>query len=160
MALFWSLGELGLVMSESGRCSWDAGALEFSSCPQSVKNLLYDQAVLALSSEQNKPIPYYQLVKAYLGGAATDDLRFLAINEVNMEFAIFKNLNPEEVQNLTAQNIIDLLGFNLQALRDGVNETVVMLWVASNTESEVRKLGLKGGIPSGNCLRNSREHLQ
>ncbi|XP_078251653.1 uncharacterized protein LOC144591249 [Rhinoraja longicauda] len=125
----------------------DAGALEFSSCPQSVKNLLYDQAVLALSSEQNKPIPYYQLVKAYLGGAATDDLRFLAINEVNMEFAIFKNLNPEEVQNLTAQNIIDLLGFNLQALRDGVNETVVMLWVASNTEFEVRKLGLKGGIP-------------
>ncbi|XP_032896964.1 uncharacterized protein LOC116985943 isoform X2 [Amblyraja radiata] len=125
----------------------DAGALEFSSCPQSVKNLLYNQALLALKPEQKNPITYYQLIKAYIGGATTDDLKFLAINKVNMEFGIFKNLNPEEVQNLTAQNIIDLLGFNLQALRNGVNETVVVVWVASNNESEVRKLGLKGGIP-------------
>ncbi|XP_059834802.1 uncharacterized protein LOC132398983 [Hypanus sabinus] len=49
--------------------------------------------------------------------------------------------------NLTAQNLIDLLGYSIQALQDGVNETVVVVWVNSHFESEVRRLGLSGGIP-------------
>ncbi|XP_059834804.1 uncharacterized protein LOC132398984 [Hypanus sabinus] len=80
-------------------------------------------------------------------GASTFNLRFLANNRINMDFATFKNLNPEEVKGLSAQNLIDLLGFNLRALRSGVNETVVQVWIASHNESEVRKVGLLGDFP-------------
>ncbi|XP_067859794.1 uncharacterized protein [Heptranchias perlo] len=125
----------------------DAGALDLSACTQSKKNLLYRQALSALNSQQSNPIPYFHLIKVYVGGAPVDDLRSLANNKVNMDFATFKGLDPEEVKKLNAQNLIDLLGFNLQALQSGVNETVVIIWVASHTQSEVRRLGLTGGIP-------------
>ncbi|GCB74349.1 hypothetical protein scyTo_0003439 [Scyliorhinus torazame] len=125
----------------------DAGALDLSMCTQSKKNLLYRQARNELNSQQSNPIPYFQLIKAYVGGTPVDDLTSLANNRVNMDFETFKGLNPEEVKKLSPQNLIDLLGFNLQALQHGVNETVVVIWVASHTESEVRRLGLTGGIP-------------
>uniref|UniRef100_UPI00398ECFAB uncharacterized protein n=1 Tax=Pristiophorus japonicus TaxID=55135 RepID=UPI00398ECFAB len=125
----------------------DAGALDFSVCTQSKKILFYRRARLALSSLQSNPIPYFHLIKVYVGGAPADDLKYLANNRVNMDFATFKGLDPEEVKKLNAQNLIDLLGFNLPALKRGANETVVLIWVASHTESEVRRLGLTGGIP-------------
>uniref|UniRef100_UPI00398EEF85 uncharacterized protein n=1 Tax=Pristiophorus japonicus TaxID=55135 RepID=UPI00398EEF85 len=125
----------------------DAGALDLSMCTQSKKNLLYSQALSALESQQSNPIPYFHLIRPYLGGIPLDDLITLANNEVNMDFATFTSLNPQEVKNLSAQNLIDLLGYNLQALQSAVNETVVRVWVNSHFESEVRKLGLTGGIP-------------
>ncbi|XP_067912856.1 uncharacterized protein [Heterodontus francisci] len=125
----------------------DAGALDLSVCTQSKKNLLYSQALSVLSSQQSNPIPYFQLIKAYVGGAPADDLKSLADNRVNMDFETFKGLDPDEVKKLSSQNLIDLLGFNLQALQRGANETVVIIWVASHNESEVRRLGLRGGIP-------------
>ncbi|XP_051877890.1 uncharacterized protein LOC127573574 [Pristis pectinata] len=125
----------------------DAGALDLSACTQEKKRLLYDMAVTALKSQQTDPIPYFQLIKPYVGGARADELRFLANNRVNMDFATFKGLDPEEVKKLNADTLINLLGVYLQALRRGANETVVVVWVASNNESEVRKLGLTGGIP-------------
>lgn len=86
-------------------------------------------------------------MKPYVGGARADDLRFLANNSVNMDFATFRGLDPEEVKKLSADTLINLLGVYLPTLQSGVNETVVMVWVASHPESEVRKLGLAGSIP-------------
>ncbi|XP_048465576.1 uncharacterized protein LOC109913006 [Rhincodon typus] len=125
----------------------DAGSLDLSTCTQSKKDLLYQLAFSALRSQQSDPIPYFQLIKAYIGGAAADDLKFLANNSINMDFDTFRGLNPEEVRKLTSQDLMNLLGIYLRDLQRGVNETVVVVWVASHTESEVRRLGLTGGIP-------------
>ncbi|GCC21557.1 hypothetical protein chiPu_0020030, partial [Chiloscyllium punctatum] len=125
----------------------DAGALDLSTCMQSQKNLLYNQASSALRSQQSNPIPYFHLLSPYIGGIPQDDLEILANNSVNMDFATFISLNPQEVKNLSAQNLIDLLGYNLPALQRGINETVVRVWVNSHLQSEVQKLGLTGGIP-------------
>ncbi|XP_042197118.1 uncharacterized protein LOC121850278 [Callorhinchus milii] len=64
-----------------------------------------------------------------------------------MDFATFRALNPEEVKNLTAEDLKGLLGAHLPALKTGFNDTVVKVWVNSHFESEVRKVGLTGGIP-------------
>ncbi|XP_043566996.1 uncharacterized protein LOC122560428 [Chiloscyllium plagiosum] len=125
----------------------NAGSLDISTCTQSKKNLLYSQAASELISQRNNTIAYFNLIKSYLDGARASDLEFLANNDVNMDFATFIKLNPEEVAKLSAEQLKGLLGVNLQALQTGANETVVLAWVNSHLESEVRRVGLTGGIP-------------
>ncbi|XP_069760982.1 uncharacterized protein [Narcine bancroftii] len=125
----------------------DAGPLDLSTCTQSKKDFLYSLAFSILGSQQRNPIPYFNLMKPYLGGIPLEDLEVLSNNKVNMDFATFVNLNPYVVKNLTAQNLIDLLGYYIQALPSGVNETVVVIWVNSHFKSEVSRLGLPGGLP-------------
>ncbi|XP_069761835.1 uncharacterized protein [Narcine bancroftii] len=126
----------------------DAGALDLSMCTREKQRLLYALAFTALISQRNSPIAYFHLIKSYVGGAQTEDLKYLANNKVNMDFSTFRRLDPEEVKKLSADNLINLLGFHLHALQSGANETVVRVWVASNSEADVKKLGLTGGIPN------------
>ncbi|XP_078413777.1 uncharacterized protein LOC144690297 [Cetorhinus maximus] len=125
----------------------NAGVLDISTCTQSKKNLLYSQALSELISQQNNSIAYFNLIKSYLDGAKAVDLDILAKNKVNMDFATFIKLNPEEVMKLSAEQLQALLGINLPALQTGANETVVLAWVSSHFQSEVRSVGLSGGIP-------------
>ncbi|GCC35501.1 hypothetical protein chiPu_0013986, partial [Chiloscyllium punctatum] len=125
----------------------NAGSLDISTCTQSKKNLLYSQAVSELISQRNNTIVYFNLIKSYLDGARASDLEFLANNDVNMDVATFIKLNPEEVAKLSAEQLKGLLGVNLPALQTEANETVVLAWVNSHLESEVRRVGLTGGIP-------------
>lgn len=125
----------------------DAGALDLSTCTQSAKDFLYIEAFSVLGSQQGDPIPYFNLIKAYIGGIPLGDLEALANREVEMDIATFTSLNPQVVKHLTAQNLINLLGYNVQALPSAVNETVLVVWVNSHFESEVSRLGLSGGSP-------------
>ncbi|XP_072123409.1 uncharacterized protein [Mobula birostris] len=129
------------------RIGLNAGSLDISTCSQSKKRLLYTQALKELTSQPNNTITYFNLIKPFLSGANASDLSELAKDNINMDFTTFTNLNPEEVVKLTANQLQSLLGINLPALQTGANETVVLAWVNSHFESEVRAVGLTGGIP-------------
>ncbi|XP_078274553.1 uncharacterized protein LOC144604214 [Rhinoraja longicauda] len=124
----------------------NAGTLDISTCTQSKKNLLYKLALNELVSQPNSTIAYFNLIKPFLGGASASVLSELANNSVNMDFATFVNLNPEEVVELNVNQLQSLLGINVPGLQAGENETVVLAWVNSHSESEVAILGLRGGI--------------
>ncbi|XP_067912917.1 mesothelin-like protein [Heterodontus francisci] len=129
-----------------------AKPLDISTCTQAKKDIIFGIAKVAFQDQAGDLRTYLNLLKPYVGGAQAPDLQSLAAGNINMDFQTFSGLNPVEVEKLTAQNIRDLLGINLNSLKENESHELVQHWVNSHTESEVRSLGigLQGGIsPAG-----------
>ncbi|XP_038676604.1 mesothelin-like protein isoform X1 [Scyliorhinus canicula] len=125
-----------------------AKPLDISTCTQARKDIIFGIAKVAFQDQAGDPHAYYNLTRPYVGGARASDLQRLAARRVNMDFETFKGLNPPEVEKLTALSIRDLLGRNLNALKENENQEIVQRWVNSHTMDEVMSLriGLQGGI--------------
>ncbi|XP_072337042.1 mesothelin-like protein [Scyliorhinus torazame] len=129
-----------------------AKPLDISTCTQAKKDIIFGIAKVAFQDRAGDPNAYYNLTRPYVGGARASDLRSLAAGNISMDFQTFSRLNPVEVEQLTAQNIRDLLGINLNSLGLNRNHEIVQHWVNSHTVKEVMSLGigLQGGIaPAG-----------
>ncbi|XP_048465781.1 mesothelin-like protein isoform X1 [Rhincodon typus] len=129
-----------------------AKPLNTSTCTQAKKDILFGIAKVAFQDLAGDPKAYYNKLKPYIGGAQASDLQSLAAGNINMDFETFSSLNPVEVEKLTAQNIRDLLGINLNSLKENENHEIVWRWINTHTVAEVMSLGigLRGGIsPAG-----------
>ncbi|XP_067859765.1 mesothelin-like protein [Heptranchias perlo] len=129
-----------------------AKPLDISTCTQAKKDILFGIAKVAFQDQAGNPKAYYVLLKPYVGGASARDLQSLAAGNISMDFQTFSGLNPVEVEKLTPQNIRDLLGINLDSLKQNENHEIVQRWINTHTASEVKSLGigLQGGIsPAG-----------
>uniref|UniRef100_UPI00398E95E5 mesothelin-like protein isoform X2 n=1 Tax=Pristiophorus japonicus TaxID=55135 RepID=UPI00398E95E5 len=125
-----------------------ATPLDISTCTQAKKDIIYGIAKVAFQDQAGDPKAYYNLIKPYVGGAPALDLQSLAAGNITMDFQTFSGLNPVEVEKLTPQNLRDLLGINLNSLKQNENHPIVQRWVNSHTVAEVNSLGigLQGGI--------------
>uniref|UniRef100_A0A4W3JVW9 Mesothelin-like protein n=1 Tax=Callorhinchus milii TaxID=7868 RepID=A0A4W3JVW9_CALMI len=132
----------------------NADPIDVSSCSQSKKFIIYYKAFVGLQNQNIDSTTYYNQIKTYLGGIQFRNLKTLAINTTNLDPSVFLQLNPDAVQQLTASELKNLLGENLNIIKEEENSTLVMDWIRTHTQSEVRSLGLglTGGIedPSEN----------
>ncbi|XP_043567187.1 mesothelin-like protein [Chiloscyllium plagiosum] len=129
-----------------------AKPLNISMCTQAKKDILFGIAKVAFQDLAGDPKAYFNQLKPYIGGARASDLQRLAPGNISMDFQTFSSLNPVEVEKLTVQNIRDLLGINLNSLKENEDHEIVRRWVNSHTVDEVTSLGigLRGGIsPAG-----------
>ncbi|XP_078414737.1 mesothelin-like protein [Cetorhinus maximus] len=129
-----------------------AKPLNIATCTQAKKDIIFGIAKVAFQDQAGDPKAYFNQLTPYVGGARAADLQSLAAGNINMDFQTFSGLNPVEVEKLTAQNIRDLLGINLNSLKENENHELVRRWVNSHTVGEVMSLGigLQGGIsPAG-----------
>ncbi|TFK10538.1 Mesothelin-like protein [Platysternon megacephalum] len=125
-----------------------AGKLDISSCSQSKKDRLYAKARDAFAS-QTGTSAYYPLIQPYVGGAPTKDLERLAGSNIAMDIETFTSLKPSELQNLSVQNVKNLLGVNLPDLKRAENHPSVTSWIQRHYQSEldsVLGIGLHGGM--------------
>ncbi|KAG6927458.1 mesothelin-like, partial [Chelydra serpentina] len=125
-----------------------AGKLDISSCSQSKKDRLYAKARDAFAS-QTGTSAYYPLIQPYLGGAPVKDLEHLAGSNIAMDIDTFTSLKPNELQNLSVQNVKNLLGVNLPDLKRAENHPSVTNWIQRHYQSEldsVLGIGLHGGM--------------
>ncbi|XP_015732168.1 mesothelin-like protein [Coturnix japonica] len=125
-----------------------AGELNISSCSQSKKDQFYSKAKQAFASQAGTKM-YYVQMRPYLGGAPAEDLKDLAEIGVDMDIDTFLALNPNELQKLSVLDVKNLLGTNLQQLKEAENETAVMCWVKKQFQQELDQIlgiGLQGGI--------------
>uniref|UniRef100_UPI00398EE554 mesothelin-like protein n=1 Tax=Pristiophorus japonicus TaxID=55135 RepID=UPI00398EE554 len=125
-----------------------AKPLDISTCTQAKKDIIFGIAKVAFQDQAGDPKAYYNLIKPYVGGAPVLDLQSLAASNISMDFQTFNGLNPVEVEKLTPQNLRDLLGTNLNSLKENENRPIVQRWVNFHTVAEVSSLGigLQGGI--------------
>ncbi|NXP53604.1 MSLN protein, partial [Heliornis fulica] len=125
-------------------------SLNISACSQRAKEILYDKAKRAFSS-QRYPADYYMLIEPYLGGAPSKDLRALSKDNVNMKVSTFAKLRRDSVMNLTISDVQALLGSNLKDLHKWQDKSPVREWVQTQKQSELDKLqaGLTGGTQEG-----------
>ncbi|XP_019368544.1 PREDICTED: mesothelin-like protein [Gavialis gangeticus] len=123
--------------------------MNVSRCSQRRKSLLYNLLRAAYQEHQSSPDAYYQFLKPVIGGASAQDLIRFASNHPVMATDVFIDLNPDEVQKLSPQDLKDLLGVNLPDLNNLADQPVVKAWVQSHKQSEVQSLGLHltAGIP-------------
>ncbi|XP_051877755.1 mesothelin-like protein [Pristis pectinata] len=129
-----------------------AKPLNISMCTQAKKDIIYGIAETAFRDQANDPNAYYPLIKPYISGAKVSDLRSLAAGNINMDYATFRTLNPVEVEQLTAEEIRNLLGENLNDLKTNENDLIVQRWINKHRPDEVESLGigLRGGLsPAG-----------
>ncbi|CAM4617484.1 unnamed protein product [Lepidochelys olivacea] len=125
-----------------------AGKLDISSCSQSKKDRLYAKARDAFAS-QTGTSAYYPLIQPYLGGAPVKDLEHLAGSNIAMDIDTFTSLKPNELQNLSVQNVKNLLGVNLPDLNRAENHPSVTSWIQRHYQTELDSIlgiGLHGGM--------------
>ncbi|XP_077173053.1 mesothelin [Paroedura picta] len=128
----------------------DAAPLNLSRCNQTTKDILYPKAKRAFSDRHNPP-HYYRLIWPYLGGAPGEDLRALSKDNVNMDIDTFMELRKDAIMTLAPKEIANLMGKNLQQLKDQENNPLVKDWISRQKQSELDELdiGLTGGTPEG-----------
>ncbi|XP_043567185.1 mesothelin-like protein [Chiloscyllium plagiosum] len=129
-----------------------ARPMNIFTCTQAKKDILFGIAKVAFQDLAGDPKAYFNQLKPYIGGARASDLQRLAPGNISMDFQTFSSLNPVEVEKLTAQNVRDLLGINLNSLKENENHEIVRRWVNTHSVAEVMSLGigLTGGIsPAG-----------
>ncbi|XP_053328000.1 mesothelin-like [Spea bombifrons] len=135
-----------------GRISSDAiGSstvpMDTSTCSQTNKNILFSKLKSAYQSFADSKYAYYLLLQPAIGGARAADLIQLSKDSPNMDINVFAGLNPEEVKNLAASTIKDLLGQNVADLSSIASSDLIKGWVAMNTQTAVNLLGLN--LPAG-----------
>nr|XP_060642512.1 mesothelin-like protein [Anolis sagrei ordinatus] len=138
----------------------NAEKLDISTCSQSKKDLLYGKASTAFAPE-NGTSPYYSLIQPYLGGASAEDLKNLARSQVDMDITTFLNLNPEEIQALSVQDVQGLLGVNLPDLKGAESNPSVAGWIRRQYQSDLDtlRIGLTGGMPSPSPTRSGSDRV-
>ncbi|XP_075037573.1 mesothelin-like [Mixophyes fleayi] len=116
--------------------------LDTSMCTQSKKNLLFSKMKMAYLSSENSSNAYFQIMKTVIGGARAADLIQFATGSQEMDLSLFTSLNPNEVKQLNAQNIKDLLGDNVLDINTVLSSEVLQAWVSASKQTEINKLGL------------------
>ncbi|XP_040214371.1 uncharacterized protein LOC120944381 [Rana temporaria] len=111
--------------------------LEISTCSQTIKNLLFDKMKLVYSSYDNSSNEYYQIMMPVIGGARASDLIAFARGFPEMDLTTFTSLNPEEVKELSVQNIMDLLGDSVLEINTIFSSSVLIAWAEANNQSEI-----------------------
>ncbi|XP_063790931.1 mesothelin isoform X2 [Pseudophryne corroboree] len=126
----------------------EAKALDVSACNQTVKNSLYAIANVSYQPVRNQTAAYYNLIKPYLGGAPTADLKSLAAQNPNMDIVTFESLNLSAVLGLSVSDVKALLGNNRGDLVSQQTNPVVSAWIKAQKQSDLDTLGLglQGGI--------------
>ncbi|XP_067232113.1 mesothelin-like protein [Chanodichthys erythropterus] len=142
------ISTLSTILTESIR---DADALNVTKCSSANKKALFTIANKAFPMPSvrasSSVLSVYQLIEPYLGGADLIYLRNLSSYNVSMSMATFINLDPSVITNLTVQDVMSLLGSNLQDLKTFENEPAVRNWISTQFQSELDKLGL--GLTGG-----------
>ncbi|XP_006873986.1 PREDICTED: mesothelin-like protein-like [Chrysochloris asiatica] len=124
-----------------------AGAPDISACPQSRKNVLYAKAQEAFRDTM-PAIKYYHLMRPYLGGATVEELQHLAQGNVSLDIDTFTNLNPRVMLNLSADNVMTLLGQNVGDLQKVRSLPIVSRWLDGLSRSALHQLGLDNNAVS------------
>ncbi|XP_062915011.1 mesothelin-like protein isoform X2 [Mobula hypostoma] len=119
-----------------------AKPLNISACTQRKKDIIYGIAKTAFQDQANNFSAYYPLIKPYIPGAKVTDLKSLADGNINMDYATFSTLNPEEVEKLSANDIRKLLGRNLNDLKTNEQDLIVMRWIYTHSPEDVESLGI------------------
>ncbi|NXM78070.1 MSLN protein, partial [Serilophus lunatus] len=125
-------------------------SLNPSACSQQTKDILYDKAKQAFSSQRVFPA-YYELILPYLGGAPGEDLKALSQDNVNMNISTFVNLKRDSLMSLTPPEVQGLLGLNLPDLAKWQYRSPVREWIQVQKHSQLEQLhiGLTGGTQEG-----------
>ncbi|KAJ6657621.1 hypothetical protein lerEdw1_002338, partial [Lerista edwardsae] len=123
-------------------------SLDPSRCSQTTKDRLYPKAKNAFFHQQSDRADYYNLIRPYLGGAPSEDLKILHSYEINMDIETFMNLRKNSLMKLTPSEVKGLLGVNVQDLKKNQNKTPIKEWIQLQNQEELDKIGV--GLTSGN----------
>ncbi|XP_026899521.1 mesothelin isoform X1 [Acinonyx jubatus] len=128
---------------------WAARSPDLDACRPAQMDVLYRKARLAFQNMSGSE--YFEKMKLYLGGAATEDLRALSRQNISMDLATFRTLRPEAVVPLTVAEVRNLLGPNLVGLKAARESSPVRDWISRQRQEDLDSLGLglRGGIPNG-----------
>ncbi|KAM9354890.1 uncharacterized protein KZ484_013024 [Pholidichthys leucotaenia] len=151
-----SLGTIELNLIGSNLCSLDTSTLKtitqesirnanapnLSSCSTEQKKVLYKISKAAFGSQNYSSDIFYQLIKAYLGGAPLNDIVALSTQNISMEVETFTSLDPDVIRNLTVSNVQGLMGTHLPDVKLFENETTVQEWVNLQLLSDLETLGI------------------
>ncbi|XP_054991754.1 mesothelin [Sorex araneus] len=124
-------------------------AQHLEGCSPQQLDILYDKAHVAF--RHLRGTDYLIKIQPFLGGASTEDLRDLIRQNITIDVATMKQLQPAAVKPLTVPEVQKLLGPNLRGLKAEMWSSPVREWIVSTPQSDLDQLGLglQGGIPNG-----------
>lgn len=143
---FLSAEQLGSVPP---RVLWAVRPQDLDSCGPRQLDVLYSKACVTFRN-MSQP-EYLGRIQAFLGGAPTEDLRTLILQNMTMDVATFKKLRVETVVGLTVSEVQKLLGAHVGGLEAEQENSPVQDWVSQQRQEDLDTLGLglQGGIPNG-----------
>ncbi|XP_061599296.1 uncharacterized protein LOC133462171 [Cololabis saira] len=151
-----SLGSSELSTIDSNLCSLNtstlmtitpesfrnAKLLNVASCSAEQKTVLYKIGNTSFSSASTSSSSFYNLIKAYLGGAPLVDVVALSTQNISMDMDTFRSLEQDVIKGLTVNNVRGIMGSHLQDLKLFENDTLVQTWVNLQLQSDLDTLGL------------------
>ncbi|XP_048188418.1 mesothelin [Perognathus longimembris pacificus] len=128
---------------------WTVMPKDLDACSPQQLGLLYPKAQLAFQNVSG--LEYFGKIKAFLGGASTEDLQALGRQNISMDLATFKQLPVESVVRLTVDDVKMLLGLHVAELKGEENNSPVRDWIFQQHQEDLDQLGLglQGGVPNG-----------
>uniref|UniRef100_A0A3B3BZP7 Mesothelin a n=2 Tax=Oryzias melastigma TaxID=30732 RepID=A0A3B3BZP7_ORYME len=151
-----SLGITELNMINSYLCSLDvdtlktittksirnAKPLNVTSCSPEQKKVLYEISNTSFRTYRYSSDNFYDLVKAYIGGAPVADVKILSAQNISMDIDIFRSLQLEVIKALTVDDVQALMGNSLRDLKLFENDPIIQTWVNLQPQSDLNRLGL------------------
>lgn len=128
---------------------WVVRPQDLDACRPRQMDVLYHKARTAFQNMSGSA--YFAKIKPFLGGASTEDLRALVLQNVSMDMATFKKLRKEALLPLTVAEVQKLLGPNLDGLKAEEGNSPVRDWILRQRQHDLDSLGLglHGGTPNG-----------
>uniref|UniRef100_U3CII1 Mesothelin n=1 Tax=Callithrix jacchus TaxID=9483 RepID=U3CII1_CALJA len=140
---------------------WVIRPQDLDTCGPRQLEVLYPKARLAFQNVNGSE--YFSKIRAFLGGAPTEDLKVLSQQNVSMDLATFMKLRTEAVLPLTVAEVQKLLGPHADGLKAEERHSPVRDWILRQRQVDLDTLGLglQGGIPNGYLIldRGVREAL-
>ncbi|XP_041828162.1 uncharacterized protein LOC121631366 [Melanotaenia boesemani] len=130
---------LKTISSDSIR---NANLLNVTACSVEQKSVLYEISTSSFRSFRSISSGFYNLIKAYLGGAPLADIVALSTQSISMDVDTFRSLEPDVITALTVANVKGLMGSNLPDLKLFENDTVIQTWVNLQLQSDLDTLGV------------------
>ncbi|RVE67646.1 hypothetical protein OJAV_G00104920 [Oryzias javanicus] len=151
-----SLGITELNMIDSYLCSLDvdtlktittesirnAKPLNVTSCSPEQKKVLYEISNTSFRTYRDSSGNFYDLVKAYIGGAPVADVKMLSTQNISMDIDIFRSLQLDVIKALTVDDVQALMGNSLRDLKLFENDPIIQTWVNLQLQSDLDRLGL------------------
>ncbi|XP_006146423.1 mesothelin [Tupaia chinensis] len=141
-----SPGQLGPVQPS---VLWAARPQDLDTCGPRQLATLYPKAHLAFQNLSRSE--YLVKIQPFLGGAASEDLRALSLQNVTLTLATFKKLRTDAVLPLTVAEVQRLLGPQVVGLKAAAQDSPVREWIFHQPQGDLDTLGLglRGGVPNG-----------
>ncbi|KAK2097208.1 hypothetical protein P7K49_022659 [Saguinus oedipus] len=143
---------------------WVVRPQDLDTCGPRQLEVLYPKARLAFQNVNGSE--HFSKIRAFLGGAPTEDLKVLSQQNVSMDLATFMKLRTEAVlvrRPLTVAEVQKLLGPHVEGLKAEERHSPVRDWILRQRQDDLDTLGLglQGGIPNGYLVldRGVREAL-